>query len=564
MRCWLLSMGLLLGSTAAWAQTSSLNVQAQVQATQLGLGETVIYTVELIGAASPPLRIPDPPRTRNLVLEQPLPAVQRYYTLVDGRIQQRLSYTWRFRPIQPGLAWIGPIQLTVEGQTLVTEPIELTILDAAIALPASEPAAEKPSTRKLFIEAYLIPQSPYEQQQVILEYRLFFHEGLQVWRSRMSGSWGTPGFWREELQVDDRPLPERVLRNGQPYYTFVLKRVALFPTRSGTLRIDPFVIESEVARRPDPLDPFAAFFSGPGQVERIRLEAPAQSVQVRPLPANAPADFSGAVGRFRLEASAHPTTGHVGEPITITLRLSGTGNLATLPLPLPKADTTLAIYSAGYEVTYDRQGDRLYGTRTQTYTLLPHTAGRFQLPPIRLSYFDPETQTFRTLEATLPPLLINPVPEDTPKPSTLTSVSTASPNPNYRWAFYISAALLMLLLVLLLHHKRRPTHRERATLDPFGLPSPTIPPRIFYPQLDAVLRQAIGHYLNEDVRGLSHARLKARLEQKGLPPRIVQPLLHLLATCETLGYAPQTTETARAQHYYEALKLLHSLKTMVE
>lgn len=560
---WLWSLWLFVSSAAAWAQTSSLTVQAQVQATQLGLSETVVYTVELIGVTSPPLRTPDPPHTRNLSLLQPLPAVQRYYTLVDGRIQQRLRYTWRFRPIQPGLAWIGPTQLTVGEQTLATEPIELTIVPAATASPMNEPVQEPLLPHQLFIEAYLTPANPYEQQQVVLEYRLFFHEGLQVWRSRMVGSWETQGFWREELHVDDRPLPERVLRNGQPYYTFVLKRVALFPTRSGTLRIDPFVIESEVARRPDPLDPFAAFFSGPTQVEHLRLEAPAQTVHVRPLPPNAPTDFSGAVGRFRLEAAAHPTTVHVGEPVTLTLRLSGSGNLATLTLPPPSVDTTFAIYAAGHEITYDRQKDQLYGIRTQTYTLVPRAAGRFELPPVRLHYFDPESQTFRALEATLPPLRVTAAPEEaSPATPSLTSIPTASPTPNYRWAFYSSLGLLALLvLALLLYRTHRPLRQNYPLSQTFDLPSPQLSPRAFYPQLDAALRRAISRYLGENVRGLSHAQLKARLERQGLPSPTLQHLLRLLVTCEILGYAPHTTETARMQHYQEALSLLQSLKT---
>ncbi|WP_243665115.1 BatD family protein [Rhodothermus marinus] len=240
-----------------------------------------------------------------MALVYPTPTVHRRYSLIGGRIQQRIRYSWRFRPVRPGKARIGAFRLQVGDQTLATEPIELTVYDAPTAPPA-EVAPDASAVPDLFIEATLQPTRPYEGQQTVLEYRLFFREGLQVWRSRLVGSWETEGFWREELEVEDRPLPERVLRNGAPYYTFVLQRIALFPTRSGTLRIDPLTIESEVSLQPDPLDPFATLLR-PGPSEPQRVTAPALTVTVQPLPDGAPPGFVDAVGRFRMEAETSPT-----------------------------------------------------------------------------------------------------------------------------------------------------------------------------------------------------------------------------------------------------------------
>ncbi len=558
----------LLLWVSAWAipaiaQRWTVEIQARVSRTQIGLRETVVYTVEVTGSLPNALRMPEPPPTEGLALVYPMPTVHRQYSLTGGRIQQRIRYSWRFRPVRPGKARIGAFQLQVGDQTLSTEPIELIVYDTPTAPPATVAPAPSPITPDLFIEATLQPTTPYEHQQTVLEYRLFFREGLQVWRNRLVGSWETEGFWRETLDVEDRPLPERVLRHGTPYYTFVLQRVALFPTRSGTLHIDSLTVESEVSQRPDPLDPFATLLH-PSQSKPRRVSAPALTVSVRPLPDGAPPDFIDAVGQFRLEAEATPTEVTAGEPVTVTLQLSGTGNLPTLTVPQPDVDTSFARYLTDDALTLNRRGARLTGTRTLTYVLVPRQAGRFSLQPIRFSYFDPEGGVYRTLTASLPTLVVHPAPV-APAASVATLPPTSSHPPflqTRRLLPYVGGGLLALLALLLWLRRRpqsgrpdRPTSIRSATLPP-----PTLEPRLFYRRLETTLRLAAGRYLEEDVRGLTHTRLCERLRQHGLPEAVVTRLRHLLATCEAACYAPTPPDPAQTLHHHrEAKRLLQCL-----
>ncbi len=555
---------LLLSTWAAptAAQRWTVEVQARVSRTQVGLGETVVYTVEITGALPGAFRMPEPPPTEGLALVYPTPTVHRQYSMIGGRIQQRIRYSWRFRPVRPGKARIGAFRLQVGDQTLATEPIELTIYDAPTAPPAAA-APDASTAPDLFIEATLRPTTPYQHQQTVLEYRLFFREGLQVWRSRLVGSWETEGFWREELDVEDRPLPERVLRDGTAYYTFVLQRIALFPTRSGTLHIDPLTIESEVSLQPDPLDPFATLLrQSPSEPQRIM--APALTVRVRPLPDGAPPDFINAVGRFRLAAEASPTEVGVGEPVTVTVRLTGSGNLPTLTPPRPSVDTSFAVYPADDALTLDRRGARLTGTRTLSYVLVPRRAGRFALPPVRFAYFDPEGGVYRTLTAPLPALVVRPALAASATPAATTSPAAAHPRPFswMRWLPYAGGSLLMLALLLFLVHRWQSARQRQPSPDPTdGLPPSTLEPRLFYRRLDAVLRRAAGRYLGEDVRGLTRTRLCDRLRQNGLPEAEVTRLARLLAACEAACYAPTPPDPVQTLHdHREAARLLESLE----
>ncbi len=563
MRRWLLLVLFL----SAWAiptaaQRWTVEVQARVSRTQVGMGETVVYTVDVIGVLPDGLRMPEPPPTEGLALVYPTPTVHRQYALIDGRIQQRIRYSWRFRPVRPGNARIGAFRLQVGDQMLATAPIELTVYDAPTAPSAEVAPSASTTTPDLFIEATLQPTTPYKGQQTVLEYRLFFREGLQVWRSRLVGSWETEGFWREELEVEDRPLPERVLRNGVPYYTFVLQRIALFPTRSGTLRIDPFTIESEVSLQPDPFDPFASLLR-PDPSEPQRVTAPARTVAVRPLPDGAPPGFVDAVGRFRLEAEASPTEVGVGEPVTVTIRLSGSGNLPTLTPPRPDVDSSFAVYLSDDALALDRRGTRLAGTRTLSYVLLPQQAGRFALPPVRFAYFDPDGDVYRRLMAPLPGLVVHPASAPSAAPLVSVSPSAARSHSFFwlRWLPYAGGGLLVFVLLLLLAHRRRVAHRPRPSpMQPAPLPPSTLEPRLFYRQLEETLRRAASRYLGEDVRGLTRTRLCERLRRRGLPEAEVARMARLLAACEAACYAPTPPNPVQTLHdHREAVQLLERL-----
>jgi hypothetical protein len=96
----------------------------------------------------------------------------------------------------------------------------------------------------MFIRAVPSKRQAFQNEQITIEYALYFRTGIQLRQSRLADSWDAEGFWREELEIEARPIPQTVVVDGLRYNTIVLKRVAVFPTRTGSLRIDPLRIES--------------------------------------------------------------------------------------------------------------------------------------------------------------------------------------------------------------------------------------------------------------------------------------------------------------------------------
>lgn len=120
-------------------------------------------------------------------------------------------------------------------------------------------------------------------------------------------------------------------------------------------------------------------------------------VQVKALPTPRPADFLGAVGQFKLESKIVPEKAAVGEPITWTLTLSGTGNWHAIdrlpPRALPKS---FRVVSPRAEKT--PVNNALFdASLSEDLVLIPQTPGRYTLGPYTLSVFNPITGGYETL-----------------------------------------------------------------------------------------------------------------------------------------------------------------------
>ena len=117
-------------------------------------------------------------------------------------------------------------------------------------------------------------------------------------------------------------------------------------------------------------------------------------MEVRPLPAGAPASFTGAVGRFDISASADSTEGKVNEPVRLTVNISGEGNIEALPDPAwPEFAGWRVIESPGSSDSHVVAG-QITGSRTYEIILVPEKSGGLTIPEIRYSHFDPLSEQY--------------------------------------------------------------------------------------------------------------------------------------------------------------------------
>lgn len=580
---WLAGVWLALWASAAAAQ--SVQVTASVDDKTVGTEEMVVYTIEIRGAQLSQIETPQPPETEGLALVQRFPATSRNISVINGQMQQSIGFQWRYRPLHEGAARIEAATVAVGGETYRTDPIALTVVPQArrprrrdpfgrLFDPPAVPDDPEPeptvSDRDLFIRVIPSARRAYQNEQVTVEYQLFFRDGIQLRQSRLTDSWDAEGFWREELDVESRPIPRVVVENGLRYNTIVLKRAAVFPTRAGTLHIDPLRIETEAIVPTRSRDPFARFFSPSRRFAPIALASAPLTVEARPLPDGAPDGFRGAVGQFQMRSRVDRTSVEVGHSVQVTVVISGTGNLATLEAPPFEPPGVFERYDPQVAARIDRSGRTVRGSKTFTYVLVPRSNGRFELPPVTFTYFDPRTGRYRTLRdearsievtgTAPPPVAAGALAAGLP----VDDIAGLQPEaPEWRrlrarplYASPLAYALLLIPLLLLgglavhQHHRRRlasdrsyarnrrahPLARKHLRAADECLRQGEA--RAFYAELERAVRGFVGNRLDIAETGLTHAQLDDRLAAAGIPDDLRQELRGLLEACDRVRFAP--------------------------
>lgn len=145
------------------------------------------------------------------------------------------------------------------------------------------------------------------------------------------------------------------------------------------------------------------------RMEPVSVTSNRPVIEVRPLP-TPPAGFSGAVGRFKLVSKVVPRHASVGDPVTWTLELSGTGNWPDIPgLPSREVSKDFQVVQPKPRRTLAK-GKLFDATLSEDVVLIPTKTGTYTLDPVRFTYFDPQSGTYRTLTTEATEVTITPPP----------------------------------------------------------------------------------------------------------------------------------------------------------
>ena len=572
------------------ATSQNISVAASVDQTTIGTQDILTYTIEFSGKSLPEIETPEAPSAEGLVLMRPFPSTSRNVSIIQGSMSQSLSYSWSYQAVQEGTARIFAASIVVGGATMRTKEIEISVVPQSQrpARPrqpnifdpfglnddAVQPEREIDG-QDVFIRAVPTKRTAYVNEQLTIEYQLFFRTGIQLRQSRLADSWDAEGFWREELDVESRPIPTTVVENGLRYNKITLKRVAVFPTRSGVLTIDPLKIESEAA-----LPGSGGFFSvRRSRYQPITINSSTVRINVEPLPENQPNDFNGGVGNLDLVVAVTPTEVELGKSIDLTIRLRGEGNISTLEPPEFKLPGVFEVYDPEISADVDRSRSFVSGTKEFKYVLVPRANGAYTLPPIRYSYFDTSEDQFVTLSSEPSSVIVSGLaaPE-------VAALATTSGLPvddisgrhflQANWSKIKTATLhtspiaagvlvipLLLLAGIFAYVRRTDAMAADQVLARSKMAHPLAKKHLrkaaklleqndsrgYYAELERAVGSFVGNKLNIGEKGYTRHELAQRLEQAGASTDSVSRFKSLMSECEMAQFSPNqpSLETLR-------------------
>ncbi|OYV04578.1 MAG: hypothetical protein CFE26_16135, partial [Verrucomicrobiales bacterium VVV1] len=373
---------------SAW---SAPQVQTALSSRFIARGETTLLEI-VISNGSPSPEMPQPPAVSDVTIQ---PAGFGNKPLPGRRLAQVFQYLVSSYKI--GRHVIPPFSLTVNGDKITTQPIEFAVFNPD-DLKWSEATAG--DVRFRYAAAFLsLKSDPYENESVPVEIKLYVPGDLAV------ADWAIPEFERDgvtswRFQPSESKGTVNLL--GRSYYSIGYPST-LSPTRSGTVAIGPASIR--LMTQQVIIDGFARRDYVPANLSIPKLE-----LQVRKLPDGAPEGFSNAVGRFTAIASTSQTEVREGDPVSVDIEVTGTGNLDTLEAPKPIDDTGWKIYESSANARGDERRE-ISGSMVFHQFMRPLSA-KTSVPAFRLVYFDPDLAAYKTVLTEPIPLKVLPSLKD--------------------------------------------------------------------------------------------------------------------------------------------------------
>lgn len=351
------------------------------------------------------------------------PSQSTQMQIYNGSVTQSQSFTYILQAVKDGTFRIGSAEILSGNTKLTTNPVTVVVTKGASkpSKPSNPSArgsqggqggqsgqtdAQAYDGKNVFIVAQANKTTAYRGEGISVTYKLYTKVNLLNYAVDKLPS--LSGFWSQDVQMPQQLDFHNENYDGINYRVAEIKKVVLFPQRSGGLTIDP--MEAEViariqVKKQRSNDPFDQFFNDPffnnpffnNNVQDIKLKLKSDPIHItaKELPDGAPASFSGAVGTFGIDASLDKKETKANEPLTLKLRISGKGNIKLVDAPKVEFPPDFETYDPKENVSINATSSGVSGTKTFEYLLIPRNSGEFKIMVSPFSYFDLDKKAYK-------------------------------------------------------------------------------------------------------------------------------------------------------------------------
>ncbi|MEM9835057.1 MAG: BatD family protein [Bacteroidota bacterium] len=398
---------LLVLNTLVGQNHSDITFDAEVGKQKMLINSTVEFKITLRNANGSDFRVPAF-KDFNIISG---PGQTRGNSIINGVASSYISFSWLLQPKRTGRLSIEPasVRANNRGYRTNSKAIEVLPVDAGLA-------AQSPDN---FMQLELSHDTAYVGQQIIMNLQLYTTDNV-VSRNLVAEPNLDNFYTYPRRQFDGRS--QNVLEGGKEYLSRTVASIALYPTKSGELIIEPYRLLLGVIRYRNPQSSFSRRYT-----ERIPLQTDSVKIMVKELPLPRPDNFSGGVGTYRMQATADKQTLSTDDAITIRVIINGEGDVKRITTPTPVSKKDWVIYDPTILTEDFIDGPTgMYGKKVFQYQIVPRRAGESTLTP-SFNYFDVDSNRYINLTDASYPLKITQgsgspvyeVPEDTAEANTL-------------------------------------------------------------------------------------------------------------------------------------------------
>lgn len=510
------------------------------------------------------------------------------YSWINGRKSFKKSYSFLLQPKRKGKFTIGKASIQIEGETLTTNPITITVTDA---VERQDPRQrmnqmQQGSLDKVHLVAEVSKTKPFINEPISIVYKLYFNANVGGYRGNEIPTYDK--FWTYNIEMPQRPELKQGKYKGELYNYVVLKQDIIMAQEVGKQIIKPLSLTVQVEVPTGRRD----FFGFPeyGLVEK---EYSSQSITIdaQDLPQkDRPADFSGGVGEFAFKVTPSKQELKAGESLNLTVSVSGKGNLNLVTLPTPVAHSALEVYDPQYSEKLTPTASGLQGNRTNKYTIIPQYKGEYNIDPMEFSYFDLASKQYKTIKTdtikinvldgpTLPTNkevagVDSPDDQDFFQKNKAKLTFVEHQNSSY-WKtslfyFLLFAPILAMPLFVLISRAKaarandvegnRLRRNNRLAKKYLSEAKKQMNDKaLFYEALERCLHNFLKAKLQMETSEMSNDNITEILQEKAITPEAIQSFMSLKNACEWARYTP-TEQVNIAKDYETAIDVIDQLE----
>ena len=548
------------------------------------------------------------------VLMGPSRSQQSNTQIINGNVTSTssITFTYILMANTAGEYTISGASIVADGNQMVSNSVKIKVLPQDQSSNGGQNSSSNNnssihsssgttvSNQDLFITATASKTNVFEQEAFVLTYKIYTRESnLQLNNAKLPDF---KGFHSQEIEMTTNAkwTPEHY--QGRNYYTTVYRQFVLFPQQSGKLYIDPAQFQMTVGKPIQSADPFDAFFNGGSSVMEIKknIATPKIAINVNPLPAGKPSDFSGGVGEFTISSSINSKELKTNDAITIKLVISGTGNLKLISNPEIKFPDDFEVYDpkVDNQVRLTREG--LTGNKVIEYLAIPRHAGTYKIPGVSFSYFDIRSKSYKTLKTEEYVVNIEKgagnadqvIANFTNKEDLKVlgediryikqNEVTLQPKGSFfygsmtYWLFYIIPALAFIIFFIIYRKqaaenanvaKVRTKKANKVATKRMKLAGKLLSENkkdAFYDEVLKALWGYISDKLNIPVSRLSKDNIEEKLRNHGVNEELIKGFLNALNDCEFARFAPGDENQAMDKVYSSSIEVISKMENSIK
>lgn len=490
---------------------------------------------------------------------------------INGKRKYSKTLSFFLAPKKRGEFKIGQATVEIDGNIYKSIPVKV-VVTAAVDKPKDPNDPDYIVSQNIHLVAEVSDTNPYLNEAITVVYKLYVSPNIGVSNWREIDNPRYNDFWSQNIDMKGLKAQNGTYK-GEDYRYVVLRKTVLYPQKTGKLNIEPLTLDITVEVPSNRRDIFGGRLM---QSVHKTVAAGNRSITVKPIPeAGRPLNFNGAVGDFSFDVSLSKDELKATEALIAKVEVKGNGNLKLFKLPKLNLPSSLEVYEPEHNEKIKTNLSGMQGAISDEYTIVPEYQGKYPVPSISFSYFNPKSERFETM--TSDELIINvnegPVNSNTnvtnAPPSkkevlvngnqfssfrTSTSLVSTQSTPFFKSTLFWSSLLAPLLAIpLAIIVRRRQEERDKDVLGNKARLANRLAKKFlsearqnlgqkeqFYEALHRALHNYLKAKLSIETSEFSKDKIDQLLESRSVADSSVSSFLELLQSCELARFTPSS------------------------